>query len=362
MATKQILTAADQVLNQPTKEFKDGKKHVSIAMQGGGAHGAFAWGVMDRLLEEDDIYVEGVCGTSAGGMNSAAVVDGLVHGGNAGARAKLDNYWREMVDVAKISPYKLNPIDKYNKYYNLDRSPGPLMMNFLGGFLSPYQMNPMNYNPFLDFIRRFFDFQAVRENSEHKIFLGATHVKTGRVKIFSNDQFCADALMASACLPFMYQAVQVDGEYYWDGGYIANPAIYPLIYNCEANDIILIQLTRTHCEEIPRDHAAIQDRYKEITYNNCLVREMRSIRMITKMIDAGIIKDNTMKRMNIHLIKNEDAFRGLNLSSALNTDWDFLQMLKAAGRATADHWLKAHKEKIGTRQNTIDEEVFSEFV
>jgi len=346
------------------KEKKEKKiKKVSIAMQGGGAHGAFAWGVMDRLLEEDDIYVEGVSGTSAGGMNSAAVIDGLIHGGNAGARAKLDNYWRGMAEMSKkISPYQLNPIDKMNQYYNLDRSPGPLIMNFIGKFFSPYQLNPTNYNPFEDYIRDFFDFQAVRENKERRIFLGATHVKTGRVKIFSNDQFCADALMASACLPFMYQAVKVDGEYYWDGGFIANPAIFPLMYNCDATDIILIQLTRTHCSEIPKTPDEITDRLKEITYNGCLVREMRAIHYITKLIDDGIIKDPSVRRTNMHLIKNEDAFKGLKLSSALNTDWDFLQMLKETGRSTADQWLKAHKDKIGEKQHSLDASIFDNFV
>lgn len=344
------------------KKEEQPKKVVSIAMQGGGAHGAFAWGIMDRLLEED-ITVEAVSGTSAGAMNSAAIIDGLLHGGNAGARAKMDNYWRGMAEMSKkISPYQLSPIDKLNKYYNLDRSPGPLLMNFLGQFFSPYQLNPMNINPFEDYIRDFFDFQAIRESKFHKIFLGATHVKTGRVKVFSNDQFCADALMASACLPFMYQAVKVDGEYYWDGGYIANPAVFPLIERCESKDIILIQLRNTHCSEIPKTPDTIENRLKEITYNGSLVREMRAIHFITKMIDDGIIKDPSVKRVTMHVIKNEDAFKGLNLTSALNTDWDYLQMLKQAGRNTADRWIKENFKNIGTKTHSIDEALFSDFV
>lgn len=355
--------ANEEMPQGANKKEQKPKKRVSIAMQGGGAHGAFAWGVIDRLLEEDDIIVDGVSGTSAGGMNSASIIDGLIHGGNAGARAKLDLYWKEMAELAKkISPYTMNPIDKANKYYNLDHSFGPFIMNFWGSFLSPYQLNPTNWNPFREFVNNFFDFKAIRESKDRKIFLGATHVKTGRVKIFSNSEFCADALMASACLPFMFQTVKVDGEDYWDGGYIANPAIYPLIYNCEAKDIILIQLTRTHCDEIPTTAAAIKDRLKEITYNGCLVREMRAIYTITKMIDDGIITDPKVKRMNMHLIKNEDAFKGLNLSSALNTDWDFLQMLKESGRRTADTWIKSNKDKIGTTQHSIDAGLFGDFV
>ncbi|MDR2723581.1 MAG: patatin-like phospholipase family protein [Holosporaceae bacterium] len=345
------------------KTVTSDKKHISIAMQGGGAHGAFAWGVMDRLLEDDRIVVEGASGTSAGGMNSASLIEGLIKGGNGGARAKLNDYWREMSALSKkTSPYQLNPVDKMLKYYNLDRSFGYFFMGTLQQYFSPYQWNMENKNPFRDFVSDFFDYQAIRESKEKKIFLGATHVKTGKIKVFSNDQFCTDALLASACLPFLYQAVKVDGEYYWDGGYIANPAIFPLIYNCKARDIILIQLTKTHVAEIPHTATAITDRLKEITYNGCLVHEMRAIHLITKFIDSGIIKDPSVKRMNMHIIKNEDSFKGLNLSSALNTDWDFLQYLKEEGRKSADHWLKQNYDKIGSNTHVLDEVTFDDFV
>ncbi|MDR1334925.1 MAG: patatin-like phospholipase family protein [Holosporaceae bacterium] len=339
------------------------KKKVAIAMQGGGAHGAFAWGVMDRLLEDERIEVVGASGTSAGGMNAASMIEGLIKGHNAGGRAKLNDYWREMAALSKkSSPYQLNPLDKMAKYYNLDHSFGYYLMGAIQSFFCPYEWNPSNKNPFLEFLRDFFDFQAVRNSEERKIFLGATHVKTGKVKVFGNDQFCADALMASACLPFLYQSVKVDGEYYWDGGFIANPAIFPLIYNTSANDILLIQLTKSHTDEIPRSKAAVTDRLKEITYNGCLVHEMRAIHLISKMIDEGKIVDPSVKRISMHVIKNEDSFKSLNLSSALDTEWDFLQLLKNEGRKTADRWLLANYNNLGSKCHTLDEAMFSDFV
>ncbi len=339
------------------------KKKVAIALQGGGAHGAFAWDVADKLLEDGRFDILGVSGTSAGGMNAAAIVQGLIKGGTEAARATLRDYWREMSDLSKkISPFSLNPNDKKAKYYNLDHSLGYLMMGQLQEHFSPYDLNPSNKNPFGDFVKNFFDYSAIRNSSERKIFLGTTHVKTGKVKIFSNKDFHPDVLMASACLPFMFQAVQVDGEDYWDGGFIANPAIFPLILDCDCSDIILVQVTKTYREELPKTRAEIVDRLKEITYNGCMVHEMRAIHFISRMIDEGKVKDGAMKRINMHMIKNEDSFKGLNLSSALNTDWDFLMMLHNEGRKTAEKWINDHYDKVGTKVHTLDEGMFKDFV
>ncbi|NBT85371.1 MAG: patatin-like phospholipase family protein [Alphaproteobacteria bacterium] len=339
------------------------KKKVALALQGGGAHGAFAWGVADRLLEDGRFDIEGVSGTSAGGMNAASIIQGLIKGGTEGARATLKDYWRSMSELSKkISPYSLNPIDKANKYYNLDHSLGFLMMGKLQEHFSPYDLNPSNKNPFGDFVKGFFDFATIRESTERRIFLGTTHVKSGKIKIFTNKDICSDVLMASACLPFMFQAVQVDGEYYWDGGFIANPAIFPLISECSTSDIIVVQLTKTYREELPKTKADIVDRLKEITYNGCLVREMRAIYFITKLIDDGKIKEGTMKRMNMHMIKNEDSFKNLNLSSALNTDWDFLMMLHNEGRKAADRWINDHYDDVGSKTHKLDDGLFKDFV
>lgn len=339
------------------------KKKVALALQGGGAHGAFAWGVADKLLEDGRFDILGVSGTSAGGMNAAAIIQGLIKGGEQLARSTLKDYWTQMHNLSqKTSPYKMNPMDKMAKNYNLNNSLGYLLMGQMQEHLSPYDFNPSNKNPFGDFIKDFFDFSSIRNSTERKIFLGATHVKTGKIKTFTNKDFCSDVLMASACLPFLFQAVQVDGEYYWDGGFIANPAIFPLIFECDTSDIITVQLTKTHREDLPKTKGEITDRLKEITYNGCIVHEMRAIHFISRLIDEGKIKEGACKRINMHMIKNEDSFKGLNLSSALNTDWDFLMMLHEEGRKTAEKWIKYNFDKVSTNQHTLDEYMFDDFI
>ena len=235
-------------------------------------------------------------------------------------------------------------------------------MQALSSFFSPYDLNPNNVNPFLEFIHNFFDFEAIKAAHDRRIFLGTTHVKTGKIKVFSNQDMSAEVLMASACLPFLFQAVKIDGEDYWDGGFIANPAVYPLIESCPTNDIVIIQLTRTYCHELPTTKAGITDRLKEITYNGCLVREMRAIYFITKLIDQGLIDKKKMKRLNMHLIKNEDTFKNLNLSSALNTDWDFLTMLFEEGRRTAETWIKENYDHVGAESSMVNTALFDHFV
>ena len=370
------------------------RKKISVALQGGGAHGAFAWGVMDRLLQEPEIEVIGACGTSAGGMNAACITQGMIKGGNENARDTLHRYWKQVNTLAKkTSPYiKRNPFDEFpsdspllmqmksmsaiwgkffpflpnpfqqENEYNLHKTPGFQLMDTLTSIFSPYELNPSGKNLFGEMLSEFFDFEAVRNNDKYKLFLATTHVKTGKIKIFDNKKFSSEVLQASACLPSIFQAVKVDDEHYWDGGYIANPAIYPLIENCPTKDIVIIQLTRSVCDKVPTTRHEIADRLKEITYNNCLVREMRAIYFISKLIDEGKTVPGALNRMNIHLIKNEDTFKNLNLSSALNTDWDFLQMLFHEGRKTADKWLLRNFDKIGTSQSTLDPEIFHDFV
>lgn len=380
--------------DQKEKNTPSERKKIAVALQGGGAHGAFAWGVMDRLLQEKDIEVIGTCGTSAGGMNAACVIEGMIKGGNEAARDTLNRYWIEVNRLGKkASPYiHRGPFDDlpddsqlvqqmksisalWSKCFpsmgnpfslryehNLTKSAGFQMMEVLSSIFSPYEMNPSGKNPFADMLADFFDFEAVRQSDEYKLFLATTHVKSGKIKIFGNDKYSSEVLQASACLPFMFQAVEIDDEHYWDGGYIANPAIYPLIQNCKTKDIVIIQLTRSTCDKVPTTRHEIVDRLKEITYNNCLVREMRAIYFISKLIDDGKIVPGALDRINIHLIKNEDTFKNLNLSSALNTDWTFLQMLFHEGRKTADKWLLRNYDKLGSTQGTLDPEIFRDFV
>lgn len=339
-------------------------KKIAIALQGGGAHGAFAWGVMDRLLEDGRFDIRGISGTSAGGMNAASVLQGLIKGGPEEARNTLKTYWQSMSEFSKkTSPFimGMNPFDKKMGNFNLDHTLGFVLMGMIQSQMSPYEFNPHNMNPFREFVTNFFDFDLIRQHKERRIFLGATHVRTGKIKVFTNEDFSPDTLLASACLPFIFQSVKVKGEYYWDGGFIANPAIYPVIQNTDANDVVLIQLTNSHCGNLPKTRAEVVNRFKEITYNGCLVREMRAIHFITKLIDDGIIPPGKQKRVNMHVIKNEEAFEGLNLTSALNTDIDFLTTLFERGRATADLWIKDNFDRVG-KTHSLDESEFEDFM
>jgi NTE family protein len=342
-------------------EKKSETKKVAIALQGGGAHGAFAWGILDRMLEEPRIDIVGVSGTSAGAMNAASLVQGLTHGGRKGAQNTLNRYWGSLKKVSgPATPYQPTLFDKLSKYHNLDRSPSFLFMESMQNFLSPYEFNPFNTNPFHDFLKDFFDYETIA-NSDVGLHLATTEVQTGKIKVWDNKEISADVLLASACLPFLYQAVKIDNKYYWDGGYIANPAIYPLM-NGKTNDIVVIQLRRLKCHKVPTTRMEINDRLKEITFNGCLVREMRAIYLITQLIDKGIIAEGAMTRYNLHIIRNEESFDRLNMSSALNTDETFLHFLREEGYKTADVWLRDHFDEIGTKIPVDGDHTFSDFM
>jgi NTE family protein len=334
-------------------EERSGRKRVALALQGGGSHGAFTWGVLEALLADGRFEIEGLSGTSAGGMNAAATVQGLAGGGDAGAIEALERYWRGVHELSlQIAPLAVDPIGKVIGDPNLRTSPlmlvGSLMKLWLTD-LSPYTLNPMNYNPFRGFAEEFFDFELLRSTTRWKLFLAATHVETGKIRIFHNQEITPDALMATTCLPSMFHAVEVDGEFYWDGGFIANPAIFPLINECAAKDIVVVQLTKSRCPHLPQQQAQIMERFSEITFNSCLIREIRAIHFITTLIDAGKITDPAIRRINLHIIKDDATFYGLTSASAANTDWDFLNMLRRAGRKTGERWIQRSFDRLGER-------------
>jgi NTE family protein len=344
------------------KEYKDGKKRISVAMQGGGAHGAYTWGVLDRLLQEKDLVIEGVSGTSAGGMNAVAVAQGIITGGNEGARQLMTEYWNVNSKAGEASMFKPGVLDILAGKYTMHNSPGFLFFDFISKIFSPYQLNPLGSNPLKGVVDQLFDFDKLNEGAEAvKVFLAATHVYTGKLKVFSNvtKDLSTEALLATACLPTMFAAVLVKGEYYWDGGFIGNPVIYPLIYDCETPDIMIIKLNPTHRTKLPTSASEISDRLNEITNNTSIMREMRSMHFITKLIDTGIVAPGKMKRCFVHLIEDEKAFHELGWSSKLNTDKDFLSYLFNAGRKSADKWLEKNYDKIG-KETTAD--VAEEFV
>ncbi len=335
-----------------------GKKKINIALQGGGSHGAFAWGVLDRLLEDDRIEVEGIVGTSAGAMNASVAAYGLSIGGNAGAKEALGTFWRRISDAAKSSILQPSIWDKMLRPGSLDMSPGFIFSDAISRIFSPYQLNPANFNPLKDVLSATVDFEAIHKTGRVKLFICASNVMTGRIRVFTHRDVSVDAVLASACLPFLFQAVEIDGEFFWDGGYMGNPPLYPLIYNCDSRDVMIVQLNPIRIPELPKTAQAILDRVNTLSFNSSLMREMRAIHFVTKLIDGGFDDGGRLKRMLLHTIDAEDVLSRLGVSSKLNADWDFLTTLHKLGRERAEAFLTQHFDKVGVESSTNMEEKF----
>lgn len=329
------------------------RKPVNLALQGGGAHGAFTWGVLDRLLEDERIAIEAISGTSAGAMNAVALADGFEKNGRAGAREALRGFWQAASRAACLSLIQRTPWDRAMGNWSLNRSPGYLLLDALTRLASPYEFNPLNLNPLRDFLAQRIDFNTVRCCAAIKLFISATNVRTGRARIFTNAELSPDVVMASACLPHLFQAVEIDGEGYWDGGYMGNPALHPFIYRCATRDIIIVQINPIDTQGIPTHARDILDRVNEITFNSSLVGELRAIEFVTRQLDEGNLDPVRYKRMLIHRIDGEAELKSLDASSKLNAEWDFLQALRAMGYRAADQWLRQHFDGIG-RTSTVD--------
>ncbi len=327
---------------------------INLALQGGGAHGAFTWGVLDRLLEDERIAFEGISATSAGAMNATVMAYGMSEGGRPGARQALANFWRRVSHVADFSLLQPTWLDRLTGNRSLENSPAYVAMDMMTRLLSPYQFNPGNYNPLREVLTQAVDFEALRRSScPVKLFLSATNVRSGKVKVFTNDEITADAVLASGCLPFLFQAVEIDGESYWDGGYMGNPAIFPLIYHCQSPDVVIVHINPLERAEMPRSATEILNRINEISFNSSLMREMRAINFVTDLIEGGAVRDNHLKKMLIHGISAEAEMSKLSVASKLCADWGFLVDLRDIGRATADRWLSERFDSLG-RKSTID--------
>ena len=328
-----------------------GEKMINLALQGGGSHGAFTWGVLDRLLEDERIAFDGITATSAGGVNAVLLADGLAAGGREGARQIMLKFWKKMSDTTSASIIAPSFLDKLNPNFGLENSPGYVMVDIISRFMSPYQLNPMDANPMRDLLDEVVNFERVRQQRVVKLFLSATNVRTGKVAVFPNKEITAEHVLASACLPFMMRAPVIDGEAYWDGGFMGNPAIFPVIYGCDSADVLLVHLTPTERVELPTNSRAILNRMQEISFNSSLMREMRAVAFVTQMIDDGKLTGG--KRMFIHLIEAEDIIRELSGSSKMNAEWRFLMHLFEIGRDRADKWIAANYDRIGA-ETTVD--------
>ncbi len=338
-------------ISDPQQTAAAGQKTVNLALQGGGSHGAFTWGVLDRLLEEKRLDFDGITATSSGAVNAVVLADGLAAGGRDAARDALRLYWRKVSALSSRGIFTTSAIDKANPDFGLEHSLGFLFIEPLTYFASPYQMNPFDYNPLRDLLAEAIDFERVRQQTAVKLFICATDVQTAKVKVFAGKDLAVEQVLASTCLPMLMQAVEVDGEYYWDGSYAGNPAIFPLIYECETRDILMVHITPAERPGVPKTSPAIMNRMQEISFNTALIREMRTIAYLNKLIDDG--KMGQGKRMLVHLIEAEELIRGYSWSSRLNGDWDFLTHLHGMGRASADKWLAANFDHIGVA-STVD--------
>jgi NTE family protein len=328
-------------------------KKLNLALQGGGAHGAYTWGVLDRLLEEEDVAIEGISGTSAGAINAAVLVNGYMQGGREGAKHSLEMLWRKISEASCFSPLHKTVYESYLTGWNLDYSPSYYFVDALSRMVSPYDMNPLNINPLKGVLETVIDVDVLQACGEIKLFVAATHVESGQARVFDCENMSIDVLLASACLPQMFQAVEIDGEHYWDGGYMGNPVIWPLIYNCESEDVMLVQINPIHRAGVPKQSLEIANRLNEITFNSSLISEMRAIDFVSRLIKEGRVEHGRYKDVKVHLVYSPEELKSLNASSKLNGDWDFFCYLRDVGRNAAELWLADNKEHIGVR-STVD--------
>ena len=327
---------------------------VDLALQGGGSHGAFTWGVLDRLIEEPWLRIEAISGTSAGAMNAALVADGWTQGGAEGARAALETYWRRVSQAAVFSPLQRSPLDRLMGRWTLDTSPAYVAMDLMTRVLSPYDLNPFGLNPLRTILGEIIDFDRLAR-APILLFITATNVRTGRGRVFRNAEITADVLLASACLPTMFQAVEIDGEPYWDGGYAGNPTLTPLVRESDAHDTILVQINPRERPEPPRTANEILNRLNEISFNSPLMKELRMIALLRQVADPGHGEGARWAGMRTHSIWT-DKLADFGASSKLNAEWSFVGMLKEEGRRCADAFLAAHGEDLGQR-STADLDV-----
>ena len=320
---------------------------VDLALQGGGSHGAFTWGVLDRLIEEPWLRIDAISGTSAGAMNAALVADGWTQGGSEGARAALEAYWRRVSRAAAFSPMQRSPLDRLMGRWTLDTSPAYVAMDLMARVISPYDLNPLGFNPLRTILAESIDFGQLA-NAPIRLFITATNVRTGRGRIFRNAEITADVLLASACLPTMFQAIEIDGEPYWDGGYSGNPTLTPLIRESDAHDTILVQINPRERPEPPRTANDILNRLNEISFNSPLMKELRMIALLHEVADPGHGEGARWAGMRTHRIMS-DALADFGASSKLNAEWEFVSLLKEEGRKSAEAFLSAHGGEIGKR-------------
>ena len=339
------------------------RRLIDLALQGGGSHGAFTWGVLDRLLEEDWLKISGISGTSAGAMNAVALAAGLMDGGRQGAQRVLRQFWQRVAQASPFQPWNAAAMETVigpaAHWIAPWLEPWAHAADALGRQLSPYQINPLNLNPLRDILLDTVDFERVRCCHKTRLFVAATQVRTGALRVFDQHGLTADQVLASACLPLLFQAVEIGGEAYWDGGYAGNPSLMPLITDSPANDLLLVQINPIRRDTVPTRSSDILDRINEVTFNASLVKEMRSIALLKQLItDEGRPAHayrnplfRQVEALRVHLIDGGASLAPLGAASKTTTLWAFLSNLHDLGVQAAEQWLAQHGQDIGVRSS-----------
>jgi len=330
-------------------------KHVNLALQGGGAHGAFVWGVIDRLLEDGRLGIEAISATSAGAMNAVALASGMATGGSDAARKTLHDFWQGVSRIDLMLDL-YSPLNQWIQALKLppEYHPFHAVIHFLTHTLPPNLLNPFNFNPLGALLLRVIDFERLnRSPPAPQLFLNATNIRTGKIKVFQTPDITVDTVLASACLPPYFQAVEIDGDHYWDGGYLGNPALYPLIYRRGSRDVVVAQVTAIRRDELPASAADVLHRITEISFNSSLMREMRAVAFATRLIDNGELDQANHSRMFMHWIGNDHLMSQLGTATQFHPEWSLLCRLRDEGREAARKWLDQNFEHIGSR-STVD--------
>ena len=336
------------------------EKRINLALQGGGAHGAFTWGVLDKLLEDGRIGIDGICATSAGTMNACVFAWGLHKGGPDEARKLLADFWKQISDIGQASnPFSSVPWKQFGPFDAFEKL-SFFMLDSVTRLLSPDQLNPFDVNPLRTVLEGIVDFEELH-HCDTKLFISTTKVQSGKVEVFSTANVTIDVAMASACLPLLFKAVSINGEDHWDGGYVGNPSLFPLFYATDSSDLLIVHINPIERLKTPHTAAGIMNRINEISFNSSLLSEMRGLAFMKKLLKYDMLKDefkDNFEDILVHSIRADEALIDLPMSSKFKTDWVFLQELRDKGRDAMAAWLDENFDDLGVRDTVNLHEEF----